>query len=302
MADLNETPALHPAASIGVFVATVFLGFVVIGPLIGFLLALPFYEGTFLQLAENITKGQPSEDIKTPFLIMQASASGVGLIVVPMLAYRFMVHEKVTALFNPVKATWAVITAMAVITFMFPNSAVIDWNSSLDFKTDFWVWARQREDLAAGFVKFITTFNSPLEFAVGVLVIAVLPALGEEFTFRGWLQPAIQKASGNAHVAIWVSAFLFSALHMQFFGFVPRMLLGGLFGYLMHWSGNLWIPVIAHFVNNGFTVLMLYLNQQGVVAFDVEAPEALPWMAIVPGTIIFVGILVLLKKQLATRE
>lgn len=301
MENLTEERALHPVASIGVFVATIFLGFAIIGPLVGFFLALPLYPGDFMSLLNALERGQTTEDIRTPFLIMQASASGIGLIVVPLLAFRFIVKQKPAALLSSSNFLVIALTALSVVLFMFPNSVVIDWNANLNFVGGFWDWARDKEELAATFTKFITTFASPGEFLIGLFVIAVLPAIGEEFAFRGWLQPAIQKVSGNPHIAIWVSAFLFSALHMQFFGFVPRMLLGGLFGYLMYWSNNLWIPIIAHFVNNGLSVLMIYLHQIGKIKFDVDSTEALPWMYVIPVTVIFVGLMVQLKKQLTAR-
>ena len=292
---------MHPAASIGVFGATVFLGFVIIGPIVGFMLAIPFYEGTFMELVESLTKFETTDAVRVPFLVMQACASGVGLIAIPALAYRFIVKERPMKLFTGIDAFIAALTTIVVVLFMFPNSAVIEWNANLNFDGSFWTWAREREDVATEFTKFITTFNSVGDMIVGLIVIAIIPAIGEEFAFRGWLQPAIQKASGNAHVAIWVSALLFSALHMQFFGFLPRVFLGALFGYLMYWSGNLWVPIIAHLFNNGFAVVMIYLHQTGAVEFDAESPEALPLTLIIPATIIFIGVMLFLKKQLEPR-
>jgi membrane protease YdiL (CAAX protease family) len=301
MENLTEERALHPVASIGVFVATIFLGFAIIGPIIGFFLALPFYPGNILELVDALGKAQTTEDIRIPILIMQACASGIGLIVIPVMAYRFIVKEKPATLLGPTNILIVGLTALSVVLFMFPNSVIIDWNANVNFGGGFWDWAREKEELATVFTRFITTFASPGEFLIGLFVIAVLPAVGEEFAFRGWLQPAIQKITGNPHVAIWISAFLFSALHMQFFGFVPRMLLGGLFGYLMVWSNNLWVPIAAHFVNNGLSVLMIYLHQQGLVDMDVESTEALPWMYVIPVTVIFVGLMVQVRKQLITR-
>jgi uncharacterized protein len=77
-------------------------------------------------------------------------------------------------------------------------------------------------------------------------------------------------------VAIWLTATLFSLLHFQFYGFVPRLLLGALFGYLYWWSGNLAVPVLAHFVNNGFTVFIMFLHQKGVLSIDLEQPGQIP--------------------------
>jgi membrane protease YdiL (CAAX protease family) len=301
MTNLTEERPLHPAASIGVFMATVFLGFMVIGPLVGFMVAIPFYDGTMMALVESLTKFETTEAVRVPFMIMQACASGVGLIVIPLLAYQFIVKEQPAKLLMSVDILAVAVTGIVVVLFMFPNSLVIEWNASLNFDGNFWTWAREREDIATEFTQFITQFQSSTDLIVGLLVIGVLPAIGEEFAFRGWLQPAIQKVSGNPHVAIWISAFLFSALHMQFFGFVPRMLLGALFGYLMYWSGNLWIPIVAHLVNNGFAVIMIYLHQTGAVEFDADSPEALPWTFVIPATIIFVGVFLFLKKQLESR-
>jgi membrane protease YdiL (CAAX protease family) len=88
---------------------------------------------------------------------------------------------------------------------------------------------------------------------------------------------------------------------MQFFGFVPRVLLGALFGYLYVWSGNLLLPIIAHFVNNGFSVLMMYLYQKGMIATDmVDSTEAAPWPVVLSFTIVFAGLVHYFKKHHTT--
>lgn len=99
-----------------------------------------------------------------------------------------------------------------------------------------------------------------------LLLIALLPALGEELTFRGVLQGLFTPADhrGVPHVAIWASAILFSAFHMQFYGFVPRMLLGAMFGYTVCLSGSLWVPVLMHMTNNALAVIASYLDQRGL--------------------------------------
>jgi membrane protease YdiL (CAAX protease family) len=137
---------------------------------------------------------------------------------------------------------------------------------------------------------------------LGVFVIALLPAIGEELVFRGMLQPELFRATGNHHAAIWISAIIFSAFHMQFFGFVPRLLLGALFGYLYVWSANLLIPMIAHFVNNGFSVLMMYLYQKGIITVDMESPEAAPWPMVIGFTIVFGFLLFYFKKYYETKN
>ena len=112
----------------------------------------------------------------------------------------------------------------------------------------------------------VTTIQALL---FNLFLMAILPALGEELFFRGTIQKIITERK-NAIIAIWIAAFIFSAIHMQFYGFLPRMLLGAFFGYLVYWSGNLWLPIVAHFVNNGIAVLFYYLKFNGVKVFDID--------------------------------
>ena len=115
---------------------------------------------------------------------------------------------------------------------------------------------------------FSTT--SVLGFITNLFMIAVIPALGEEFLFRGVIQRILTEWFKNHHIAIIVSAILFSIMHFQFLGFLPRMALGILFGYLFVWSRTIWVPVIAHFVNNAMAVVFVYLYSDGVIHYDLD--------------------------------
>jgi membrane protease YdiL (CAAX protease family) len=292
---------MHPGLSILVFFGALILGYIVIAPRVGFMAALLFYPGDMESLEADLFGLKTLEYLRTPALVFQGVSSLIGLIVLPMLSLRFIVKERLDVLATRPQVTTLVLVLLTVILFMFPNSIVIDWNANLNFSGELWQLARSFEEKAEKFTKFITVFNSTGDFLFGLLIIAVLPAIGEEFTFRGWLQPAVQKATGNPHVAIWFTAIFFSAFHFQFFGFIPRMLLGAMFGYMMYWSNNLWLPIVAHFFNNGFMVLMIYLYQTEAVQFDVEEAKALPLTYVIPATIIFIAVILFLKKQLESR-
>lgn len=132
------------------------------------------------------------------------------------------------------------------------------------------------------FVQALIRFDSASQFLLGLFVIGVLPAVGEELIFRGIVQRKVQVIVGNGHLAVWITAVVFSAVHFQFYGFLPRMLLGALLGYYYLWSQNLWIPIAAHLINNGFTVIMLYLYQQGISEIDPEQDGLIShWGAII---------------------
>ena len=142
-------------------------------------------------------------------------------------------------------------------------------------------WMRTMEDLAAELTMKLLNVNDPYLLLQNMILVAVIPAIGEEFFFRGGIQNIISDKK-NIHVAVWVSAFVFSAIHMQFYGFMPRMLLGGLYGYLLFWSGSLWLPIIAHFVNNGLAVLVYYMRFNG---YKMPDPDTLGlgeqwWLAV----------------------
>ncbi len=109
----------------------------------------------------------------------------------------------------------------------------------------------------------VTTFDGLI---INILLMALLPAVAEELTFRGVLQnlfevkdETLKKKGNRVHIAIWCSAILFSAIHMQFYGFLPRMLMGALFGYALVWTGSLWIPILMHFTNNAMAVILYFL-------------------------------------------
>ena len=276
----GHSPAL--SALLALIVSLV--GFFAIGPLVGFLLAIPFYEGSMIEFSEGFTDPLGSPKFKLPLFIIQGSATLVGLFAVP--AIYLYAREKISPRSFFVKrlsiTAWLV-TAVVTITFMAVNSFFIEWNSNVSFPgfmEGFENWARQTESAAARMTEYLTAFDGFSQFVVAFFVIAVFAALGEELVFRGIIQNMIHRSNGNIHIAIWLSAILFSAIHFQFFGFVPRMLLGALFGYLYYWSGNLWIPIFAHFVNNGFTLVMIYLHNLGQVNFDIENSEPPSLMAV----------------------
>jgi len=131
-------------------------------------------------------------------------------------------------------------------------------------------WMRNAEDTAEKLTKAFLKADTIGGLFLNLFMIAVLPALGEELLFRGVIQKLFSQITRNHHWGIWISAALFSALHMQFYGFIPRLLLGGMFGYLLVWSGSLWLPILAHFINNAAAVVLLYMIDKGQIDPRIE--------------------------------
>ena len=156
-------------------------------------------------------------------------------------------------------------------------------------------WMKNKEAEAEWLTKQFMSVTTVSGLLVNLLLMAVLPALSEEITFRGVLQRLLnpKHSTLNSHLSIWLTAIIFSAIHMQFYGFVPRMLMGALFGYMMVWTGSLWVPMLMHFVNNGMAVLLYFMASRA--GWDMDKVDAIGagntlWLGIVSIVLTVVGI------------
>jgi membrane protease YdiL (CAAX protease family) len=131
-------------------------------------------------------------------------------------------------------------------------------------------WMKSSGDKAGELTEAFTKGTSVGTLILNLFVIAFMAALSEEIFFRGLFQKISIECFKNKHAGIWFSAIIFSAFHMQFFGFLPRMLMGAYLGYLFAWSGSLWPGIAAHFVNNGMAVFLAWLVNRGEISADVD--------------------------------
>lgn len=150
-------------------------------------------------------------------------------------------------------------------------------------------WMKAQEALAEQLTNMLLAGDGLMNLLANLLVIAVMAGITEEFLFRGALQRIIGKWTSNHHLVIWTAAIVFSTFHMQFYGFLPRMLLGAYFGYLLYWSRNIWIPVFAHFVNNAFAVISMSdarLKENEFITGEISDANLLPYSALAVVTLL----------------
>ena len=200
----------------------------------------------------------------------------IGVFIIPPFIVAWFLHDRPSVFlqYRKLPDLKSVLFVIAIISFSNP---LINWlteiNSKLslpEFMSSVEIWMQESEKQANQVTEAFLSTSSLITVFSNIVMIAILPALGEELLFRGIVQQLIKKISGNAHAAIWISAAIFSALHMQFFGFLPRMVLGAMFGYMLEWSGTLWLPIIAHFVNNATAVIAYYLMQKGLIGNGID--------------------------------
>ena len=159
-------------------------------------------------------------------------------------------------------------------------------------------WMRDSENKAAELTKIFLDMKTTGDLVFNLFMIALLPAIGEELVFRGVVQKIFHQWSRNAHVAVWTTAILFSAMHIQFYGFLPRMLLGAMLGYMLVWSGNLWLPILAHFINNAAAIVFTYLFQHGFTAINPdEVGKENDFIALGVSLIITVFLFLMLQRR-----
>jgi len=161
-------------------------------------------------------------------------------------------------------------------------------------------WMKNAEENAALVTEAFLKVDTVWGLLFNLFMIAFLPAIGEELLFRGVIQKIFTGWTKNHHWGIWITAILFSALHIQFYGFIPRMILGVLFGYLLIWSGSIWLPVIAHFVNNAFAVLAIYFIDKNLLDPKVENIGSTPdsyYSALISFVLVFALLMIMRQSN-----
>lgn len=225
-------------------------------------------------------------------LFTQGIGSGLGFWAATWIVVRFLEKANLNwtkQLSRVTGKNLALVTAMTV-GGMLVNGLLMYWNSHLalpEFLSEVEQWMRDMETQLMELTQFLTDFQSISELLAGILVIGVFAGVGEELFFRGLIQPKMQGYLGSPHWGIWVTAIIFSAIHVQFYGFLPRLFLGALFGYLYHYTGSLFYPILGHILNNALTLLLVYAANQGVIALDVQSTDTVSY----PGALL--GFLVL---------
>jgi len=258
----------------------------VVGSLLGSLLNLLLSQiwGISLGAMQNINADTPFGERQ--FFRSVSLLSHLATFTLPGIATAYLFYKRQwwsSLRLNFPPTSFFIVAGIIWLLASFPFAQLSYWvNQALPLPN----WASSLEGQAEDMIAGLLTMNSIGELLFTLIVMAVAPAIGEELIFRGILQQELRKRMKNPHAAIWLSAVIFSAFHMQFEGFIPRLILGALLGYLFYWSRNLWIPIIIHLFYNGLQIVAYYLYQT-----EMEALSAQDEM---PNLLIGLGSLVLL--------
>ena len=203
--------------------------------------------------------------------------NSITMFVVPPIVYYYITRKdhqlQALGVRNLNQPWWIIIIGVALMFISLPvTNQLTHWNEAMRFGAAFEKledYLKMLEETATAATEKMLNVETIGGLLLNLLVIALIPAIGEELTFRGVLQQGLTRKM-NPHVAIILSAAIFSFIHFQFYGFLPRMFLGILLGYMFYITGSLWTSIMMHFVNNGTAVLIYYLNNKGIINIDAE--------------------------------
>lgn len=226
----------------------------------------------------------------------------LGTFIVPGILFMFLISYTP---FKYIKANklpsllWIAATIPVVFTGTFAVDLLIRLTELIPFSSidNALVKAllQAEEQSMKGYEAFLA-FESLGGFLLIFILMAVMPAIGEELIFRGLIQNIFLKSYQNSHVAVGFSAFWFALVHAQLTNFFALMFMGIILGYLYYWTKNLWIPIIAHMFNNGLIVIISGTNKLGWTNYDIMNSDALPWYFSILGVIIFILLFLWYKK------
>ena len=270
MVDRGMLGGLHPFMKLLALTLLMLAGLLVV-VFIGVLAALPF---AGLGVFDQLTGGAADNLNMLRYLQI---LSHLGLFVVPGLVFAFLMDRKPLDYLQGQRIPNAVnllIPALIMTALVPVVHALMQLNQQLSLPeamSSLEQWMRQTEDAAEVMMERFLNVSGTRALLFNLLMIAVLPAIGEEFIFRGAVQRIFRQWTGNVHLAVFIAAFMFSAMHLQFYGFLPRLLLGLVLGYMFVMSKNIWVPVFAHFFNNAAAVIVYYIAYNT----DVISPEVM---------------------------
>lgn len=275
------------------------VGFWILGPTLGLLVAALIMgigpEDIALKLQDLSTAGKG--------LLLQVQGWGAVFMffVLPLLYVRFF--NKSLSPSADLKLRKPGIFLLLAVGILLASFPLVSWlqeiNKGIDlpeFAARGEAWMKEKEAQAAKLTELLAIYNSPAEFWACLLVIAILPGIGEELLFRGIIQNEFIQVTRNPHFAVWITAFLFSAVHLQFYGLIPRMLLGVVLGYLYLWSGSLTISMLVHFLNNFIGLLLVNFYRHRIININPDSSESIPSYIILFSTIAFLFLLITFRK------
>jgi uncharacterized protein len=232
-----------------------------IGHVVSTLLTCLVYDVSVAQILE--ASKDPKNADRSLVLLPSLLYTVFSFIIIPSGYLLLRDKSSIRYLWTTPKMTLApfLLSVVMVLSILPVISILIELNQGVSFPH--WLSGMERyfkeaEERAQQWTNSLLAVREVGELVIIILIVAIIPGIAEEFFFRGLVQHQLHDILKNKHHVILLTALLFTTFHFQVYGFIPRMLLGTLFGYLFVWSQNIWFPIVAHISNNLIGVLGSY--------------------------------------------
>lgn len=269
--------------------------------ILGIVIAIPFFG---FDMLENFGSSNMINPESIGFLKYFQIVSQIGLFIIPPILFAYLVSRRIpTYLKLNIKPQLRFLIISTIIIFV--TLPFLGWigeiNQAMElpgFLSGFEDWMKKSEEEATNLIMAFLNVKTVSAMIFNVFMMAIIPGIGEELLFRGVILKLFRNWTKNYHIAIIISAVLFSALHLQFYGFLPRLLLGLLLGYMYVWSGSLWVPIFIHFMNNAFAIVYVYASgSTDILDSEVEAIGTSDNAFIIVGSFVFLCFLMLIMLK-----
>jgi len=241
---------------------------------IGLLVAIPVF-GLNLDNYSSFTN--LSDPVNIDFLKYLQVIQSTGLFILPSIIIAFFLGKSILSYLKlDIKPLFSILAlALICLVFAMPIIGLFgELNSSMklpEFFSGIEQWMKNMEESTAGLMESFLKTDNLSALLLNIFMVGIIAGVGEELMFRGVIQKIFTDWTRNIHAGVIIAAILFSAMHLQFYGFLPRLLLGLFLGYLFVWSGSLWIPILVHIIYNSFAVVLYYLFESGHIATDPDS-------------------------------
>jgi len=273
---MKRTAFLSSLSPLGklVLLLLIVIVFAITTALAGLVAGMFIFNVQIADLSSFISNPNSTESIW--FLKFYQAINQLGTFILPALFFAYLVSDssyKYLSINKTPRLLSILIGGLVIYTILPTNNYLDELNRNMslpDFLSGMEGWMKEKENQARHLTELILKTNSTTGLLINIIIVALIPAIGEELIFRGLLINLFKSITKNIHIAVILSAIIFSAIHLQFYGFLPRLVLGMLLGYLFVITGNLWVPIFVHFLNNASSAIIYYLHDNGYIKTSME--------------------------------
>ena len=215
----------------------------------------------------------------------------VGVFLLPPLVLKYFIKNKIK--FSSSKISFDIFLSSTVLIIvvkpLVAYFAIFNKNINFDFLGELGEKLIATSNFISEKIEIMAKSNSINELWINIFIIAFLPAISEELFFRGTIQQLLQNKFKNYHIPIWITGAIFGIIHFNIYGVIPIIFLGIILGYVYHFSQNIWMPIIVHFINNATLILMLFKFSDEIKTDNIDdiSTQAILFSGIMSAALLF---------------